>query len=71
MPNSVLPCSEQWIRQELCSIVALISDYVGVGLIFSKELRNELLNKKEERENKVIGKVKRYRPGVVGIIDYL
>ncbi|KAK8795813.1 hypothetical protein WA171_003781 [Blastocystis sp. BT1] len=31
----------------------------------NKELRNELLNKKEERENKVIGKVKRYRPGVV------
>lgn len=31
----------------------------------SKNLRNELLNKKEERDGKVIGKVKRYRPGVV------
>lgn len=30
-----------------------------------KNLRNELLNKKEERDGKVIGKVKRYRPGVV------
>ena len=32
---------------------------------YSKNLRNELLNKKEERDGKVIGKVKRYRPGVV------
>lgn len=31
----------------------------------SKNIRNELLNKKEERDGRMIGKVKRYRPGVV------
>ena len=46
-------------------MAASISRLRDFGITCSKALRNELLNKKEERTKITTGVVKRYRPGVV------